>query len=1100
MFSGSGWHLPCKEKLKCHCPCRCFRSCSDTSKVCYVLPVSIMTNRGLRLIVERQGLDPRNRLWQLIDEAKRDDVLAPVTVVGPSRYANLSLRHELGRRGFANVRFIVLPVLSEMLGAAALARAGRRPLSAALEGVAVRATLAEATGPLSSVGLHPATQASLRTSFRELRRAPARVIDALQRQGGVRSEVVRLFRRFRERTASQWYDWEDLAEAATEEVLAGGSSALDELGLIVFFLPKDVTPAETGLIQALSQEGRCAVVLGAIGDTDADRLAQELYRSLNPDTSDPGPALDLDDSSPVPQVETSLHIAPGAHEELRWVIRQIIEEATARGTPFHRMAILYRAENPYGSLIPAELDLAGIPMAGPGGDTLASTGPGRTLAGLLDLADGTFRREDVMSWLTGCPISPPYGRTPGFNPSHWDSLSRRAGIVGGLGQWRDSLDRYSRDLERNAERRLGKGEIFEGRAVQMRHEAAAARNALAFVELLAEDLAPPEAGSNWASHCEWARRLLDTYLFRNLSDADTKAAGRIEEFLEGLSSADSIDPATDLEAFRRTVQEFLATPSGQLGPTGSGVFVSKFDTVAGMTFDAVWLVGMIEGAVPPAVRPDPLFPEPGWVAAGGTSRTARRVASERGDYLSALASAPRRTLSYPVADGASQRQSYPSRWFLEQASALEGHPVYTGELAGLRDRPWLSATASSELGIVNTADSALADRRDYVMQRLLRWKGSGRRMAEHPLLASGSPSRAIRAGRSRNLRRFTEFDGILSEAVESGGIRLAPSNSLVSATSLEAWATCPFRYFLGQVLRLSALDTPEEITTISALERGTLMHDILEEFMREIVGMGKLPAPGENWDADAMSRLERITLSHFQQAERRGVTGRPLLWELARQEIQEDLETFLEEDADVRALHGTAWTMAEAAFGTGGDAPVVHDPQTRLSFRGRIDRIDLSADGASALVIDYKTGSARAYKELDKDVIDRGKRLQLGIYSMAARRLFPEATSVKAAYWFTRTAAASRFAPSGYFDIDAGDTRDRFRHGIASIIEGIGSGLFPARPGPWVGHPERPGHENCRYCDFDTLCPARRSDIWQRKKSDASIAGYLSLSGEDEEE
>ena len=90
--------------------------------------------------------------------------------------------------------------------------------------------------------------------------------------------------------------------------------------------------------------------------------------------------------------------------------------------------------------------------------------------------------------------------------------------------------------------------------------------------------------------------------------------------------------------------------------------------------------------------------------------------------------------------------------------------------------------------------------------------------------------------------------------------------------------------------------------------------------------------------------------------------------------------------------------------------------------------------------------------------------------------------------------------PASYFDIDDSESGDRFRQGVASIIEGIGSGLFPARPGPWVSHPERPGHENCRYCDFNSLCPARRGDLWQRKKSDASIAGYLSLSGEDEEE
>lgn len=1089
-----------------------------------------MNKTGPRLIVERQSSDLRNSLWQLVAAAKGDDVLAPVTVVGPSMYANLSLRHELGQMGFANVRFIVMPVLSEMLGAAILAQAGRRPLTAALEGVAIRAALAEAGGELASVSTHAATLASVRSSFRELRRAPAEVVDALEQQGGVRSEVVRLFRRFREGVALAWYDQEDLAEAATQAVLEGRTAGLDESGLIVFFLPGDMSPAETRLIQALAAGGRCAALLGTTGDRAADALALSLQSALEPLLSNTAPvvadlappvpdsggdALSTDEPPQLPAGDASLHIAPSAHDELRWVIRQIVAEASANRTPFHRMAILYRADNPYASLIPDELRLAGIPMAGPGVDTLADTTAGRTLLGLMDLAEGEFRRDDVMSWLTGCPVSPPAGRTPGFNPSYWDSLSRRAGIVGGLQQWQDRLSRYARDLERNADRRQGKGEISDGRAGQMRYEAIAARNALAFINLLARDVAPPvpatgggapSSGSNWTVHCEWAGRLLDTYLSRDLSESDSQAEDRIRELLAGLAAADSIDPVTDLETFTRTLREALAARIGQLGPTGSGVFVSRFGTATGMSFDAVWLVGMIEGSVPPSVRPDPLLPETGWQAAGGASRAAKRAARERGDYLSALASAPRRTLSYPVADGNSQRQSYPSRWFLEQASELEGRQIYSGDLPRLGNRPWLTATPSSETALANLADSTLADERDYVLRRLLQWKSNGRRVGEHPLVLAGSAGRAIRlerarAGRSRNEGgKFTEFDGNLSGVTGAAEIQLAPASSPVSATSLEAWATCPFRYFLGHILRLSALESPEDASTISALERGSLMHDILEEFTKRNISSGSLPEPGQPWSPESRNILQEITRSHFQDAEQRGVTGRPLLWDLARQEILDDIETFLEDDAILRTRHGTIALMAEADFGTGGDSPVVQEPETGLHFRGRIDRIDLAADGKSALVIDYKTGSPSPYRALDEDVIDRGKRLQLGVYSLAARRLFPQTDKVQAAYWFTRTAARPRFAPSSYFDIYDSENGDRFRHGVASIAEGIRSGLFPARPGPWVGHPERPGHENCRYCDFDSLCPARRGDLWLRKRSDPSIAGYLSLSGEDEEE
>ena len=545
-----------------------------------------------RLIVERQSPALRETLWQLIREAKGDDVLAPVTVVGPTRYANLSLRHEFGRSGFANVRFIVLPALAELLGAATLASSGRSPLTATLEGVSMRASLAEATGPLAPVRGHPSTQASLRASFRELRKAPAGVIDGLEGQGGVRSEVVSLYRNFREITSGGWYDAEDLALAAAEAVRRGNTPGLDDLGLIIFYLLQEAGPAETELIQALYSQDRCAVLLGTTGDGDANGPVVDLARSLDSRIAVPREPEDPDLSSSLPPGEVALHIAPNPHEELRRVIRQVVREAELDRIPFHRMAILYRAENPYATLIPDELDLAGIPMAGPSRVPLAETGTGRALLGLLRLADRKFARAEVVGWLTGCPVLPPAGRTPGFNPSLWDSLSRKAGIVSGLDQWRDRLNGYADDLIDDARRRFEKDEINEAQVDRMEFEASAARNAVVFIERLAADVQPPPSGSTWAEFCKWAEDLLKNYL----APEGRESADRIYEILDGLRAADSISPSTSLDLFRQSVEEALRAPVGQLGPTGQGVFVSSFATAAGMSFDAVWLVGDDRGS------------------------------------------------------------------------------------------------------------------------------------------------------------------------------------------------------------------------------------------------------------------------------------------------------------------------------------------------------------------------------------------------------------------------------------------------------------------------------------------------------------------------
>jgi hypothetical protein len=46
------------------------------------------------------------------------------------------------------------------------------------------------------------------------------------------------------------------------------------------------------------------------------------------------------------------------------------------------------------------------------------------------------------------------------------------------------------------------------------------------------------------------------------------------------------------------------------------------------------------------------------------------------------------------------------------------------------------------------------------------------------------------------------------------------------------------RYFLGDVLRLAQVERPEDILTISALDRGMLLHTVLELFVADIIDRG----------------------------------------------------------------------------------------------------------------------------------------------------------------------------------------------------------------------------------------------------------------------
>ncbi len=1040
-----------------------------------------------RLLVERLSPSARETLWRLVRSIQDGDPMAPVTVVAPTRFASLSLRHDLGLQGFANVKFMEMPRLAELLGAASLA--GRRPLTGVLQSILLRKVLEQADGPLAPVRDHTSTQNSLRASFGDLRNLDDEPLHRLEAPGGISGEVARLYGQFRSEASEAWYDAEDLAVAASEAIRHRSAPALGDLGHILFYLPRRVSLAQSDLMRALAEHGRCSVILGVTSDEAADAPARDVAAALEPILgARVGPG-DARNGLPVLPGETHLHVAPTSHEELRWVARRIVEEATANGTPFHRMAVLYRVENPYATLVRDELQLAGLPLAGPGRDTLADTGIGRTLTGLLELSRGDFTRSEVMAWLNDCPVRPHDRSRAGFNPSRWDSLARRAGIIGGRGQWRERLGGYAQKLVEDADRREADGEISDARAFRMREEARTAAELMAFVERLADDVQSP-AGSTWKDHSEWAAGLLDKYLSRDVHPQEAGLRDRIDQIIRELGSADSVRSSTTLDEFRRTVADSMRTAVGRLGATGQGVFVSPFAAAAGMSFDVAWLVGMIEGGAPPALPPDPLLPETVWREAGGPPRRETRIAQERYDFLSAAASAPRRFLSYPIADAASQRQVHPSRWMLEQASVLEGSPVHTSGLARLSDRPWLSVDVSAERALAAASDSSLADGHDYYLNRLVLWRGAGERFADHSLVRSGILARADTLGRSRFAYGLTEFDGNLTSVAASAMFAGAMAGAVVSPTSLETWAGCPYRYFLGYVLRLSALETPEETAVISALERGSLVHGILERFISEAEESGTAPRPGAPWSEEGYRRLMAIAEESFADAEARGVTGKPLLWELARQDIRDDLTTFLEAEARLREDIGTGYVLTEARFGLGGDSPEVTDEATGLTFRGVIDRLDVNAAGDTAVVIDYKTGSSAPYRGLEEDPIDRGRRLQLGVYSLAARRMVPNVGLVKAAYWFTTNRGGFALHPKQFLNVDESETSERFRYGVTTIVDGVRAGVFPANPGP-LGREGKP--ENCRYCDFDSLCPSRRVDMWRRKKDDSLLHSYVRL-------
>jgi energy-coupling factor transporter ATP-binding protein EcfA2 len=128
-----------------------------------------------------------------------------------------------------------------------------------------------------------------------------------------------------------------------------------------------------------------------------------------------------------------------------------------------------------------------------------------------------------------------------------------------------------------------------------------------------------------------------------------------------------------------------------------------------------------------------------------------------------------------------------------------------------------------------------------------------------------------------------------------------------------------------------------------------------------------------------------------------------------------------------------------------------------VSFRGKIDRLDLSRTTGQVRVIDYKTGKY--------------------FYNRAAKALFPDRDVAEAVYHYaTATGEYKRKACPATAEVDGTLTT------VLSTLDGLAvAGVFP------------PVADRCRFCDFQAVCGPFRESRAERKSGDPRLAAFNRL-------
>jgi RecB family exonuclease len=176
--------------------------------------------------------------------------------------------------------------------------------------------------------------------------------------------------------------------------------------------------------------------------------------------------------------------------------------------------------------------------------------------------------------------------------------------------------------------------------------------------------------------------------------------------------------------------------------------------------------------------------------------------------------------------------------------------------------------------------------------------------------------------------------------------------------------------------------------------------------------------------------------------------------------------------ADPCWADGLRPALLEWSFGD-GEGPLVglSAAGRDVTFRGRVDRIDLSPGGVRARLVDYKTGRGDA----EKRQVDRGQNVQLPVYRLAAAAIEPPPAEIACEFRLVSRRGGFKRLPLGD---DPRQVDASLRHALAIAVEGITEGVFPRLHAGL----------SCDYCDLRPGCDATKW-VFEHKQGAPELAG-----------
>ncbi len=1065
--------------------------------------------------------------WML-DEARRGD---EILVLAPSRgAADDLLRHTSAAAAgglFGVHRATPLQLASE-LATRSLAEKGLAPVSSlGVEALAARSIArCHEAGKLAyfaPVAESPGLAGALAATLRELRSCGTdrHQLAATGKPGRDLAQLLEAY----EDELEQWLlaDETQVFDLARAECAGAGHYLLGLPLLALDLSPR--TLAERRFLSALV--GRAPRALATIqeGDTEGHAALEAIFAAAAETLAERPPTTrlerlrrhmflpDLVDDVAFDDPSVVFLTAPGEGRECVEIARRIRDMA-AHGARFDSVAILLRDPQAYLPLVEEALHRARIPAYFTRG-TVRPHPAGRAFLALLACAAEGYSASRFAEYLSlgqvpdldaaGAPPAveevpwvEPEGDQLVFksflptqteddevepmiaangevvlvsgsfqSPRRWERLLVDAAVLGGRHRWEKRLDGLAVEITLKL-RELADEEIAKRRRLekQRRQLDNLKRFSLPVIEALAE--LPREA--TWGV---WLGAL------GQLAGRVLRFPEKVLKVLADLQPLDRVGPVT-LDEVRRVLEDRLSLlrtepPARRYG----SVFVATVAEARGRAFDTVFLPGLAEGLFPRRATEDPLLLDTYREKLNAASPDARlptqreRVARERLLLrIAAGAARQRLVVSYPNLDPIQGRARVPSFYALDVLRAAEGRLPDLRRLEARAAKESASllgwAAPRSPERAVDDAEFDLSTLAGLIHRDAADAVSRGRFMLE----ANPALMRSLRSRYLRWRRKFTWADGLVNpdETTREALAKSRLGERSYSATALQSYAACPYRFLLYAILRLRPRDEVAQLEQLDPLTRGSLFHEVQYELYSTLRAKGLLPMS----DGRLQELFDLADAALDEVADRYREKLAPAIPRVYESEI-EGLRTDLRGWIKTVVSSGETWRPAyfELSFGLpldGDHDPASHREPARVAgdklLRGSIDVVEADDAKGTLRVTDHKTGKPLRRKKNVK--IGGGETLQPLLYALAAERMLERPVDAGRLFYCTRR---------GEYEVVNVPVDDASRKDVVSVLEtvdaAVGDGFLPAAP----------REKACRWCDYQMVCgPSEELRVGRKSK------------------